>query len=135
MTQTFRRRLGQPKVVVGLMACSMLLSLPPASAQPVFKIDHFKCYITTNPPIDMPVVLQDQFDKQLEIRESVLVRRVVRFCNPVEKVRLDLVPPVVTPIIHPENHLKLYRIFTDDLDLFDCQGSGPAVRAEQEAKG
>ena len=118
MTQIFRHRLGEPVLVVGVMACSALLLLStPASAQLTFRLDHFKCYITTNPPIDAQVVLEDQFDRQMKTRENVLVRRVVRFCNPVEKVRLDTVPPDVTPIIHPENHLKLYRIFTDDLDL------------------
>lgn len=115
MTQTFRHHIGEPGLVVGLMVCSALLLNTLASAQALeFKIDHFKCYITTNPPVDAQIQLQDQFDGA-GFREDVLVRRPVRFCNPVEKIRLDT--GVVTPIINKESHLKMYRIFTDDLDL------------------
>jgi hypothetical protein len=95
-----------------------MLVLPnPASAQLTFKLDHFKCYITTDNPVDQQVRLQDQFDKQIgpTFFEDVLVWRTVRLCNPVEKVRLDT--GEVTPITNPESHLKLYRMFPDDLDL------------------
>jgi hypothetical protein len=117
MTPKASRRLPARALAVGLMACALVLLLgTPARAQ-TFRIDHFKCYITTDQPIDVPVRLQDQFDKAIDpaFFEDVLVRRAVRFCNPVEKTRLD--NGQVTPIINPNNHLKLYRMFVDDLDL------------------
>lgn len=116
MLQRLHRCFREPARVFALTACWMLVLLgTPAGAQTSgFKIDHFKCYVTTHAPRDAVITLKDQFDTE---PENVQVRRAVRFCNPVEKTRLDLTPPVTTPIINPDNHLKLYRIFTDDVDL------------------
>jgi hypothetical protein len=127
MNQWIARRGSMPKrsrwhrvesaLVAGLTAFMMLLLPNAASAQVAFKLDHFKCYITTDDPVNQQVKLQDQFDKKIDpaFYEDVLVWRSVRLCNPVEKIRLDT--GQVTPINNPESHLKLYRMFPDDLDL------------------
>jgi hypothetical protein len=99
------------------MAFWMLCPLP-ASAQVLdFRIDHFWCYLTTNQPVNEPVLLQDQFDRQIgaAFRENVLVWRPVRFCNPVKKLVQST--GQLTDIRNPESHLKLYRMLVDDPDL------------------
>lgn len=116
----------RPKIrgtLVASAALSLTLaatSAAPASAQVLdFKIDHFRCYVTTSRSIDERVRLQDQFDRQINPNffENVLVGRAVRFCNPVEKTVVRSGVVTVTPIKNPESHLTLYRILPDDLDL------------------
>jgi hypothetical protein len=105
--------------VGGAIACWMLFGLcTTAQAQLVFKLDHFKCYITTDAPVNEPVVLQDQFDRTIgaDYRENVVVWRPVRFCNPVEKRRLDT-SGHFSPITNKESHLEMYRMFADDPDF------------------
>jgi hypothetical protein len=73
-------------------------------AQTDLKLDHFKCYITQGQPRDAKILLRDQFDDPRQ--DDVFLRWPVRFCNPVEKRRLDT--GEVTPILNPDNHLKMY---------------------------
>ena len=83
----------------------------PVVAPPSPKLDHFKCYLprptpVTVPQIGGPVSLQDQFDGSRF--ESVAVRQLVRFCNPVAKRHLGR----VTPVTNPRLHLAIYSIET-----------------------
>jgi hypothetical protein len=97
-------------MLAAAVMASLILCPATASAQaPVFKIDHFWCYITADQPVDETVLLQDQFDRQFvpPVRETVLVWSAVRLCNPVRKI----VGTQVTEIKNPDNHLKLYRMF------------------------
>jgi hypothetical protein len=117
MPQSVRRRAFGSAIVAALTMASAMLWPAPANAQLTFKIDHFWCYPTTNVPVGRPVLLQDQFDKQISptFHENVIVVRPVRFCNPVSK--LVEATGVFTPITNRESHLKIYRMWVDDLDL------------------
>jgi hypothetical protein len=117
MTRHPRRRLARFALLTGVIAGAMLWPAQASAQTAPFKIDHFWCYITTDQPKNVPVLLQDQFDRAFNppIVENVTVWRPVRFCNPVQKIRLDT--GQVTPIQNRLSHLKLYRMFVDDLDL------------------
>src|SRR5262249_42034552 len=54
------------------------------------------------------VLLHDQFNQGTEL-EPALVRSPIFFCNPTVKT---LSTGVVTPIQHPDHHLKMYLITT-----------------------
>ena len=97
---------------LGIAASTMALLLygsAPASAQ-ALNLDHFMCYTVSAKAINVPVLLQDQFDQMLGIVENVNVTSPNYFCNPVKKT---LPSGAVTNIIHIENHLKWYRIQTN----------------------
>ena len=71
-----------------LTALAALVALPPAveAQTPEPKLGHFKCYQTLGNPVDQHVKTQDQFDiKEQDGFDDTLVRRAVRFCNPVAK--------------------------------------------------
>lgn len=71
------------------------------------KLDHFKCYLTEGTKsMGVLVKLSDQFGS-----EEARVLDANRFCNPVEKRRIDAAgKEEVTPIANPDHHLKFYRI-------------------------
>ena len=52
------------------------------------------------------MLLQDQFDIEDGIVETVVVEELFEFCNPVVKTHLG----TTTPIRNPDAHLKLYRL-------------------------
>ena len=97
-------RLVVAPALLGLVAALTVLFLlhSGASAQAVPPLDHFKCYATQGQSVGEIVDLRDQFadDPKAQVRATRL------FCNPVEKTHAD----VVTPILNPDHHLKLYRI-------------------------
>ena len=67
---------------------------------PPIDLDHFLLYEAVGPPIEVPVILNDQFGT-----EEVLVLEPAFFANPVQKTHGD-----VTPILNPWGHLVFYRI-------------------------
>jgi len=69
---------------------------------PPIDLDHFLLYEAFGPPIEVPVLLDDQF----VIGEEVLVVEPAFFANPVQKTHGDL----TTPIVNPWGHLVFYRI-------------------------
>jgi hypothetical protein len=72
--------------------------------------DHFQCYRTQSQPLDVSVLLRDQFDAD---ETEALVLEALRFCNPVEKIHvLPGGGEIVSPIRNPDAHLKFYRIET-----------------------
>ena len=72
-------------------------------------LNHFKCYLAKGEPINTPVALQDQFDKQK--REVVRVLRPVLFCNPVEKDHDGVITPIIPSTANDKDHLTCY-VFT-----------------------
>ena len=72
-------------------------------------LDHFRCYLTDEGGfIPHPFVrLEDQFGVQ-----TTTVIRVIEFCNPVEKTRLNPDGQEITPIQDPNAHLKWYALAT-----------------------
>jgi len=117
MTQQLRRRTLRTVHAAAIIALALLFPVTATAQIPVFKIDHFWCYITRDTAVDQTIQLQDQFDRLFvpPVRETVLVWNPVRLCNPVKK----FVPLTgeVTDIKNPNNHLKLYRMFDLDTDL------------------
>jgi hypothetical protein len=78
-----------------------------AWAQAAPGVGHFKCYASRGQAADpslAKVVLEDQFDASLGIKEEVEVTRPVRFCNPVEKRYKRR----TASIANPNNHLTFY---------------------------
>lgn len=70
-------------------------------------LDHFKCYeVLSEQPPEREVTLEDQFDKKLDRKEVVTVRRPKFFCNPVQKNDEE--------IKAPKNHLACYLITSDE---------------------
>src|SRR5262245_11598026 len=104
-------------VAVVAAACCTLFAASAAAQTLTFKIDHFWCYATTLTAVNQKVQLQDQFDRRVSpnFRETVTLRRPLRFCNPVTKF-VELTG-AVTPIENPASHLKFYRIWVDDPNL------------------
>ncbi|UCH83118.1 MAG: hypothetical protein JSW50_11695 [Candidatus Latescibacterota bacterium] len=63
--------------------------------------NHYKCYDAIGPPVDITVLLVDQFyTYQMIAKDPVL------FCNPVEK----WVDGNMYPIAYPDAHLACYRL-------------------------
>jgi hypothetical protein len=86
---------------------------------PAFNLDHFNCYtVSDGPAIKVPVVLTDQW-----FTSTHKVARPKLFCNPVQKTHNG----VVTPIIHPNDHLTCYAItpvpFSKDVILHNQFGN------------
>jgi len=81
-----------------------------AAADAQYVLDHFNCYqIQTTPPADAVVGLSDQFGQG-----NAKVQSKFRFCNPTAKVvQSPTGGTVVTPITHPDDHLTLYTIQSD----------------------
>lgn len=62
---------------------------------PPVQTDHFQCYPTEHDPLDVTVVLRDQFDA--DKGEKVNVLAPFRFCNPTKKLHKDAVTPITNP--------------------------------------
>src|SRR5919106_836077 len=72
--------------------------------EPPGDLNHYKCYgVNRTPSVNETIGLNDQFGPD----ESVVVRRLIRLCNPVEKRREGREPE---PPPHPTEHLACYRI-------------------------
>lgn len=85
---------------------------------PPQSVDHFSCYAVANGPVlNVPVGLSDQF-----FPAQHKVGRPVLFCNPVQKTH----DGVVTPIVHPNDHLTCYNMtrvaFDKTVDLHNQFG-------------
>jgi hypothetical protein len=78
---------------------------------PPFNLDHFNCYTATSGAAANAVVaLGDQwFASEHKVGGPIL------FCNPVKKIHNK----VVTPILHPRDHLTCYKI-KDRLAWYDA---------------
>jgi hypothetical protein len=84
---------------VGLAVPSTKTELPPPEP-----LDHFKCYDVEDFVGSGDIVsLEDQFSEPFLAQ----VGYAWDFCNPVEKIHGDM----VTPILHPDNHLMLFDIY------------------------
>jgi len=112
-------RLAIPLLVA--VSCWLMLPAGVAVAQVGSPLDHFRCYeLLFGPPSDvLQVALQDQFDIALgldlpddQLALGFFIGQPERFCNPVEKtVRRRDGTIETTPIVDPNAHLTLYRIF------------------------
>jgi hypothetical protein len=72
--------------------------------EPPADLNHYKCYtVSRSPAVNETIGLSDQFGPD----EQVLVRRLIRLCNPVEKRREGREPE---PPPHPNEHLACYRV-------------------------
>ena len=102
------------KSIKAFMIVALLVALPAllashAGAQTEPRLDHFKCWtVVEGRPANDFVLLHDQFNQAGEL-EPALVRSPIFFCNPTVKIPST---GVVTPILHPDNHLKMYLITT-----------------------
>jgi len=102
------------KSIKAFMLVALLVALPAllvshAGAQTEPALDHFKCWtVVEGRPANDFVLLHDQFNQAGEL-EPALVRSPIFFCNPTVKIPST---GVVTPILHPDNHLKMYLITT-----------------------
>lgn len=93
---------------------------------PAFNLDHFNCYaVTTSNPAAANVGLSDQW-----FASTHKVARPFLFCNPVQKTHNG----VVTPIIHPKDHLTCYKMtprpFDKTVQLHNQFGN-PLFRSKQ----
>jgi hypothetical protein len=96
---------GKAAAAATLLGALALTAAPgPATAQDA-ALDHFKCYFVLGEFVGERVLLQDQFDRRLEIVEEVLVGDPVRFCNPVVKFH----GKSVTEISNKDHHLTFYQ--------------------------
>jgi hypothetical protein len=83
---------------------------------PPERLDHFKCYLVRGDPVNLPVGLVDQFDK-----EQVRVGRPLLLCNPTVKIHGSIIGAAgdlgdnETPITNKEAHLVCYRIISSGL--------------------
>jgi hypothetical protein len=96
-----RKIVGGVIFVVVLAVAMLTLRSNVAHVQPLH--DHFKSYTVEGPPLPVPmqVTLKDQF----ATREGV-VELIRMFSPPVEKMLPD---GIVSPIVHPQNHLTWYE--------------------------
>lgn len=75
-------------VAFPLLAIALLVSgCPPPP------LDHFKAYDVADEPSGITVVLEDQFDQFLGIKETVVLTALTRFSNPVDKNGEGIVNP------------------------------------------
>src|SRR5262249_30867885 len=99
----------KPFMIVALIVTLPMLLASRIDAQTQPKLDHFKCWtVVEGRPANDFVLLHDQFNQANEL-EPALVRSPIFFCNPTVKT---LSTGVVTPILHPDHHLKMYLITT-----------------------
>lgn len=63
--------------------------------------DHFKCYAVQGQPLNVPVILKDQFQQK-----QTLVLSPFALCNPTRKFHKDR----WTEIKHPDAHLVCYQV-------------------------
>jgi hypothetical protein len=71
------------------------------------ELDHFKCYEALSEEFpEREVVLEDQFDKRLDRKETAVVQRPMFFCNPVRKNDEE--------IKGSKNHLACYLVTSDE---------------------
>ena len=96
-----RNQFGPQQLRVGKLE---MLALPTQKDDlpPPLALDHYSCYRTEGPAIEVPAELVDQFH-----REQVRVLQPRLLCNPVEKTTED---GQVTPIGDQAAHLVCYRI-------------------------
>ncbi|HEY6348471.1 MAG TPA: hypothetical protein VI636_03575 [Candidatus Angelobacter sp.] len=67
--------------------------------------DHFLCYhVPSQPVLNIPLQLQDQFDAPQF--ENIATLQIVRFCNPVTKT----VNGRTFPIVNINHHLTMYQL-------------------------
>ena len=83
---------------------SRLLAVPTSESDggQFHNLDHFQCYDCAGQPVNVAVNLIDEFHTENNV--GVLQPRFL--CNPVEKY----FGPVVTGIMHPDDHLVFYAI-------------------------
>ncbi len=96
-------------------------------------LDHFKCYLVRGDPVDIPLGLVDQFDK-----EQVRVGRPVLLCNPTVKIHGESATAAgglsdnVTRITNEAAHLVCYRIISPSLTpTISSLAATPRERAVQ----
>ena len=94
---------------------------------PIPPWNHYKCYDAVGPPVDIPVVLVDQFWTYEGI--AALPEQ---FCNPCQK---EVFEGEIYPIIEPEVHLACYRLEPAEIvafaaDAFDQFGMWPVMLEE-----
>jgi hypothetical protein len=82
--------------------------LDPGPFPPPIDLDHFLLYEAFGPPIDVPVVVEDQF-----LTEEVWVLEPAFFANPVQKTHGD----ITTPIVNPWGHLVFYQVMGLTTDI------------------
>lgn len=73
--------------------------------------NHYKCYLCDGPPVDVPVVLTDQFGP---FQTAVALPRYL--CNPVEKLIVET--GQVYPIEDPNQHYVCYEFLPPDLSTY-----------------
>jgi len=100
----FKNQFGLQKLILGrpfyLLAPSQKLEKGLSFPK---RLDHFKAYrVLYGEPINRPVSLADQFDKQAKVE----VERPDYFCVPVKKTH----GTKTTPISNPRGHLVFYTI-------------------------
>jgi hypothetical protein len=82
---------------------------PPA---PPVDLDHFRCYFIPNQPVlNIPIMLQDQFDAALpspQNWENINQLTLARICPTVDKYNLNT--NIDHPMIDPNHHLTMYQI-------------------------
>lgn len=83
-----------------------------ALPQPPVDLDHFRCYfIPGQPTLNIPIMLQDQFDAALPAPqnwENINQLTLARICPTVEKYNYNSATDY--PMVDPNHHLTMYQI-------------------------